>query len=150
MVKLQAIRAENSKLVNSQSHVAVFVGGTSGIGEFTLRALVSSHLAKGNGLCIYIVGRNAEAAKKIISDCTAKCPEGQYRFVQAMDLSLLQNVDKVAAEIIQHQQQNISDSSGPRVDMLFMTQGGLYLTPRQGTLALLEDILTLLVAVTDL
>lgn len=150
MVKLQAIRAGNSKLVNSQSLVAVVVGGTSGIGEFTLRALVSSHLAKGNGLCIYIVGRNAEAAKKIISDCTAKCPEGQYRFIQAMDLSLLQNVDKVAGEIIQHQQQNTSDSSGPRVDMLFMTQGGLYLTPRQGTLALLEDILTLLVAVTDL
>lgn len=71
MVKLQAIRAGNSKLVNSQSLVAVVVGGTSGIGEFTLRALVSSHLAKGNGLCIYIVGRNAEAAKKIISDCTA-------------------------------------------------------------------------------
>lgn len=119
--------------------------------------LASSHYVRSSAViwpkatvCIYIVGRNAEAAKKIISDCTAKCPEGQYRFIQAMDLSLLQNVDKVAAEIIQHQQQNTSDSSGPRVDMLFMTQGGLYLTPRQGTLALLEDILTLLVAVTDL
>ena len=132
MVHLSTIRAANSKLVNSQPFIAVFVGGTSGIGEFTLRAFVSTHLAKGNGLCIYIVGRNAQSAKMIISDCTAKCPDGQYHFIQAKDLSLLQNVDKAAAEIIQHQQQNTSESCVPRVDLLFMTQGGLYLTPRQG------------------
>lgn len=75
------------------------------------------------------VGRNAQSAKMIISDCTAKCPDGQYHFIQAKDLSLLQNVDKAAAEIIQHQQQNTSESYNPRVDLLFMTQGGLYLTP---------------------
>ena len=101
-----------------------------------------------HGLCIYIVGRNAQSAKKIISDCIAKCPDGQYHFIQAKDLSLLQNVDKAAAEIIQHQQQNTSESYVPRVDMLFMTQGGLYPTPRQGTLILL-DFSSLLLPIAD-
>ena len=140
MVQLSAIRAANLKLVNSQSLVAVFVGATSGIGEFTLRALVNNHLAKGNGLCIYMVGRNAQSAKKIITDCTEICPDGQYHFIQANDLSLLQNVDKAAAEIIQHQQQNTSKSYVPRVDLLFMTQGGLYLPPRTGTMFLLDFV----------
>ena len=138
MVQLNAIRDANSKLVNSQPLIAVFVGGTSGIGEFTLRALVSTHSAKGNGLCIYIVGRNAQSAKTIISDCTAKCPDGKYHFIQAKDLSLMQNIDKAAAEITQHLQQNSSSSYPPRIDILFMSQGGLYLGPRQGTLILLR------------
>jgi len=138
MVQFNTIRDANSKLVNSQPLVAVFVGGTSGIGEFTLRALVNTHSAQGNGLCIYIVGRNAQSAKMIISDCTAKCPDGQYHFIQAKDLSLLQNVDKAAAEIVQHLQQNNSNGFVPRVDMLFMTQGGLYLGPRKGTMVLLD------------
>lgn len=138
MVQLNDIRNANSKLVNNQPLVAVFVGGTSGIGDYTLRALVSNHSAKGTGLCIYIVGRNAQAAETIISHCTTQCPDGQYHFIQAKDLSLLQNVDKAAAEIIQHQQQKYSNGYVPRVDMLFMSQGGLYLGPREGRIISLQ------------
>ena len=129
MVHIDTIRAANTALANSQPLVAVFVGGTSGIGDYTLRALVDSHSNDGEGLCIYIVGRNQQSADKIISDCKEKCPGGEYTFIQAKDLSLITDCDKAAAEIIRHQQQ----SKDPRIDLLVMTQGGLYLTARNET-----------------
>lgn len=135
MVNLSTIRTANSNLVNSQPLVAVFVGGNSGIGEYTLRALVDHHSAKGKGLCIYIVGRNAKSANKIIEDCMAKCPDGKYHFINAKDLSSLRNVDDAAAQIIQHQQENHADGESSRVDMLFMTQGGIYFPPRKGRIS---------------
>jgi len=89
MVSLNVVRSCNAALVKSQPLVAVITGGTSGIGEHTVRTLATIHETEGRGLRVYIVGRKEAAAKAIIADCLKACPAGDFRFVQAGDLSLL-------------------------------------------------------------
>ncbi len=74
--------------------MAVFVGGTSGIGEYALRALAR----RARRLKVYIVGRSQEAADRIIADCKKDSPEGEFIFIKA-DVSLLKNVDEVSQQI---------------------------------------------------
>lgn len=136
MVQLGVARAANLALVKTQPLVAVFIGGTTGIGEYSLRALASTHADQGNGLRIYIIGRRKVAADKIISDCQVLSPQGQFTFVSADDLSLLKNVDRVCAEITYQEQKQAADGGGPRIDMLVMSQGVLHFGPRKGIVLL--------------
>ena len=121
MVQMDVVRASNSSLVKSHPLVAVFVGGTSGIGEYTIKALAATHAKQGQGLRLYIVGRNADAAEKTISDCTRVCPEGDFRFVKAGDLALLKDVDSVCAEIVR-MEEGSAKGGAARVDLLLLTQ----------------------------
>lgn len=132
MVHLDVVRSSNASLVKNQPLVAVFVGGTSGIGEYAVRALAATHANHGEGLRLYIVGRNEDAATKIISDCLKLCQSGQFRFVRADDLSLLRDVDRVCAEIIKAEQEE-NEGGTLRVDLLVMTQGYLAFESRKGT-----------------
>lgn len=124
MVKLDAIRAGNAALVRSQPLVAVFVGGTSGIGEHTARALATTHGRRdGRGLSIYIVGRNEAAAGKTISDCLAVCPGGRFQFVKAEDLALINDVDKLCVDLERRiEDDGASTGPAPRIDILVMSQ----------------------------
>ncbi|KAK9311119.1 hypothetical protein V1524DRAFT_82877 [Lipomyces starkeyi] len=112
MVSLTLTRAANSGLV----------GGTSGICEYTLRALVSTHGDSGPGLRIYIVGRNAKAAETIIADCRRVCHKGEFKFVRAEDLALLKDVDRVCKEVIDSEQRESLQGGKARVDLLVMSQ----------------------------
>lgn len=132
MVELQVVRSCNSTLVNSQPLVAVFVGGTSGIGALTIRALAATHANHGKGLRAYIVGRKEKAARRIISECQSTCPGGQFKFVQATDLALIQDVDRVSAEIIRLEEIENGDAGSARIDLMVMTQGVVSLGPRKG------------------
>lgn len=132
MVRLNVVRAANAALVNSQPLVAVFVGGTSGIGEYTLRALASTHSDKGKGLRVYIVGRKAAAADAIIADCQRVCPAGQFKFVQADDLALLKDVDRVCEEIVKNEEVEGQDGQKPGIDLLFMSQACSIFGKRKG------------------
>ena len=133
MVQLDVVRSSNSTLVKSQPLVAVFVGGTSGIGEATIRVLATTHTDQGKGLRLYIVGRNAAAAEKTISECVRVCPKGQFRFVKAGDLALLKDVDRVCAEITRLEEEENADGGGTaRVDLLVMSQAYLTFDPRKG------------------
>ena len=123
MVRLDIVRKSNAGLIESHPLVAVFVGGTSGIGEFTLRALAKTHGRQGKGLRAYIVGRNAAAAEEIIANCTGLCPSGQFRFVKAGDLSLLKDVDRVCAEVTElEEKESAASSKKARIDILVMSQ----------------------------
>ncbi|MCJ1393101.1 hypothetical protein MMC18_005973 [Xylographa bjoerkii] len=136
MVQIDAVRSCNSTLINTQPLVAVFVGGTSGIGENTIRALATNHSDQGKGLRLYIVGRNVDAAKKIIAECVRLCPVGQFRFVQAGDLALLKDVDRVCSEITRIEEDQNTNGEPARVDLLVMSQAGFPLSfqPRNGIL----------------
>jgi NAD(P)-dependent dehydrogenase (short-subunit alcohol dehydrogenase family) len=142
MVKLNDVRSSNAALVESRSLVAVFFGGTSGIGHYTLRALANVSARGGKGLRAYIVGRNARAAEDIISECRAIYSEGQYTFVKANDLSLISDVDRVCASIIQLEE--IEDRD-PRIDYLMLSQGGSIFLPRRGEFSKLDPALSLIV-----
>jgi NAD(P)-dependent dehydrogenase (short-subunit alcohol dehydrogenase family) len=120
MVKLSDVRKSNSVLETSSSLVAVFTGGTSGIGEATIKALA----ANAKSPKVYIIGRNEASASRIIEKCVQSCPGGSFTFVKA-DLSLLRNVDVMCDEIKRREQTG-------RLDLLFMSQGYITLQGRKG------------------
>ncbi|KAF6809245.1 short-chain dehydrogenase [Colletotrichum sojae] len=135
MVKLDTVRGINGDLVKSQKLVAVFTGGTGGIGALSLKALataVSEH--NGQGLRAYIVGRNTEAAEKLMGECRAIYPGGEYYYFKVDDLSLIEQVDKVCADIVSAETRN-AESAGElaRIDYLMLSHGGTIFLPRQDT-----------------
>jgi NAD(P)-dependent dehydrogenase (short-subunit alcohol dehydrogenase family) len=129
MVKLEAVRSANAALVQRQPLVAVFFGGTSGIGHYTLRALAAAEGKGGKGLRAYIVGRKAQIADSIIAECRILCPDGEFIFIKVDDLSLMKEVDRVCADIIQQEE---SKTKTPRIDYLMVSQGGPIFRPRNG------------------
>ncbi|KAI4730320.1 NAD(P)-binding protein [Aureobasidium sp. EXF-10728] len=120
MVGLDLVRKANVSLGSRLSNpVALFVGGTSGIGRSTLR-----HLALNtNAPTAYIVGRSADSAKPVLKELRQINPLGSFNFIEA-DISLISNVDKACESIKQHEK---------TLDMLFMTPGGLSLVGRRET-----------------
>lgn len=145
MVKIDVVRSCISQVIQTQPFVAVFVGGTSGIGENTIRALATIFPDNGRGLRVYIVGRNADAAKKIIADCVRICALGQFRFVQAEDLSSLNDVDRVCSEITRSEEGDTNGGTA-KVDLLVMSQAAFPLTfqPRHDTKEGLDMLMSLL------
>ncbi|KAK9427027.1 putative oxidoreductase ENV9 [Lipomyces doorenjongii] len=121
MVQLDVVRACNNALVKRQSVTGVFVGGTSGIGEYSVRALASTHGTSGCGLRVYIVGRNEAAANTIIAECKKSCPVGEFHFVRASDLASLREVDRVCKEIVNAEEASAAGKPAC-VDLLVMTQ----------------------------
>lgn len=120
MVPLSDIRTSNAALKSLPSGlVAVFVGGTSGIGLFTARELVRNTTSPH----IYLVGRNQDEASKIIQELKSINASSQVDFIQK-DVSLLKNVDEVCKEIL---------SKEKHVNLLFMTCGYYTLKGREDT-----------------
>jgi NAD(P)-dependent dehydrogenase (short-subunit alcohol dehydrogenase family) len=120
MVALDAVRASNASLKSLPSGlVAVFVGGTSGIGLFTARELVRNTTAPH----IYLIGRNQTEATKIIQELKNINSSSEVSFIQK-DVSLLKNVDEACNEI---------KSKEKQVNLLFMTCGYFVLTGRNET-----------------
>ncbi|KAK4203858.1 hypothetical protein QBC40DRAFT_274044 [Triangularia verruculosa] len=112
MVSFDDILASNS-LINDESglHVAVFVGGTSGIGKFTIKALV----ATGITVKIYLVGRRSskERTQAFIEELHAVNPKAEIVWTEA-EVSLLADVKRVC-EVIK--------SKESRLDLLVLTAG---------------------------
>jgi NAD(P)-dependent dehydrogenase (short-subunit alcohol dehydrogenase family) len=101
------------------------VGGTSGIGEFTLKAFVQNTISPR----AYLVGRNASAAERIIEECKTLNDDGKVEFIQA-DVSELREVDRVCTEIVKKEK---------RVNLLFQTQGNLNMRGRDGKFCLMAS-----------
>lgn len=140
MVRLAAAREANAELVRRQAIVAVFVGGTAGIGEFGARGLARTHGDHGKGLRVYIVGRNSQAAERIIADCRQLCPNGQFIFISAKDLALLKDVDRVCEEVIARERDEAARKGQvAKIDFLVMTQGLLNLS-RKGILCVCHGL----------
>lgn len=96
MVTLTHVRSSNSHISSTlpPNLVAVFVGATSGIGESTLKQF-AKHSRQPRA---YFVGRSQDAGDRIVVECRALNPEGEYIFVKA-DVSLIRVVDEVCDEI---------------------------------------------------
>lgn len=130
MVELKTALQDNATLVQ-RPLVAVFFGGTSGIGHYTLRALAKqSALHNGKGFRAYIAGRNADAADTITRECKAIFPEAEIVFIKVTDLSLMREVDKSCAEISQLEAKHGDDA---RIDYLMVSYAGAPFLPRNGT-----------------
>lgn len=112
MVSYAEIRASNA-LINDATapRVAIFVGGTSGIGKYTVKALV----ATGASMRIYLVGRKSseERMNAFIKESQAINPKAEIIWTEG-EVSLLAETKRVC-ELIR--------SKEPRVDLLFLTAG---------------------------
>jgi NAD(P)-dependent dehydrogenase (short-subunit alcohol dehydrogenase family) len=112
MVAYKEIQASNA-LINDATapHVAVFVGGTSGIGKSTIRALV----ATGASVRIYLVGRKSseERSRVLILELHAINPKAEIIWTEG-EVSLLADTKRIC-EVIK--------SKESRVDLLFLTTG---------------------------
>jgi NAD(P)-dependent dehydrogenase (short-subunit alcohol dehydrogenase family) len=120
MVSVDVVRAHNASLKSLPPNlVAVFVGGTSGIGFFTAREFVRTTMSPH----IYLIGRNATEAGKIMEELSSINSSSQVSFIQK-DISLLKNVDEACNEI---------KSKEKQVNVLFMTCGYLTMKGRDET-----------------
>ncbi|KAI0964991.1 putative short-chain dehydrogenases/reductase [Xylaria arbuscula] len=113
MVALSDIVASNKRIPSAlpAGLIAIFVGGTSGIGEYTLKAFARYACAPK----VIVIGRSQEAADRILEECRQLNPEGRFEFIRA-DVSLLKNVDDVCCEI----REKVST-----INLLFESQGSM-------------------------
>jgi NAD(P)-dependent dehydrogenase (short-subunit alcohol dehydrogenase family) len=122
MVKYKDIKASNT-LINEATapRIAVFVGGTSGIGKSTVEALV----ATGTILKIYLVGRKSsqQRTETFIHELHAINPSAEIVWVEG-EVSLLAETKRVC-EIIKSKERH--------VDLLFLTTGYAPFTSRRET-----------------
>lgn len=97
MPSLALARAANATFSPAYFPVAVFVGGTSGIGKATAEAF--ARYTKGNAH-IVIVGRNKAAGDAVIASFPKPtAPEAKHEFV-ACDVSLMKNIQATTASLL--------------------------------------------------
>lgn len=127
MISYKDILASNA-LINDATgpRVAVFIGGTSGIGKFTVKALV----ATGAKVKIYLVGRKSseERMQVFIQELHAINPKAEVIWTEG-EISLLAETKRVC-EIIKSKESS--------VDLLFLTAGYAPFGPRSETTEGLE------------
>ncbi|PCG98873.1 Short-chain dehydrogenase/reductase SDR [Penicillium occitanis (nom. inval.)] len=111
MITLPEAIASNGRISSTlpSGLVAVFIGGTSGVGEYTLKAFVKYAVSPR----VYLVGRSQESADRIIKECTQVNSGGKFEFIKA-DISLLKNVDEVCNQLKKRE---------TKINILFETQG---------------------------
>ncbi|EEA25220.1 hypothetical protein TMatcc_006554 [Talaromyces marneffei ATCC 18224] len=110
MVAISEIRQQITTVKNLGSGlVAVFVGGTSGIGLSTAREFTRYAAAPH----IYLIGRNEAQASEIISELQTINESATVSFVKS-DVSLLKNVDEACQEISKREE---------KVNLLFLSAG---------------------------
>lgn len=97
MPTLALARAANAAFSPAYFPVAIFVGGTSGIGKATAEAF--ARYTKGNAH-IVIVGRNKAAADAVIASFPKpSAPEAKHEFVQC-DVSLMKNIQATTSSLL--------------------------------------------------
>ncbi|KAH8833099.1 NAD-P-binding protein [Flagelloscypha sp. PMI_526] len=111
MPSLKTVKAENAKFSPKYVPVAIFVGGTSGIGQ--AMAETFAKYTQGNAHII-IVGRNKAAADSVISTFPKPTSSSaKHEFIQA-DVSLMANVHSTTAQLL---------STLPKINFLVLTAG---------------------------
>ncbi|RPD57604.1 NAD-P-binding protein [Lentinus tigrinus ALCF2SS1-7] len=121
MPALAAVRAANAAFSPSYFPVAVFVGGTSGIGRACAEAF--ARYTKGNAH-IVIVGRNKSAADEIIASFpTPTKPEAKHEFVSC-DVFLMRNIQATTASLRERL---------PKINFLVLSPGLLNMHGRDET-----------------
>ncbi|CAE6504735.1 unnamed protein product [Rhizoctonia solani] len=119
MPSLSVVRAANLAAVPKYRSTALFLGGTSGVGQAVAEAL--AQVTKGNSHII-LCGRNKAAADKIIEGFP-KAPDSKYEFEQC-DATLMSNVRSTASSLVERL---------PKLNYLVLTPGFLTLKGRDET-----------------
>ena len=132
MVSYKEIQASNALIDHETApQVAVFVGGTSGIGKFTIKALV----ATGVSVKIYLIGRKSseERMQAFIQEMKGINPKAELVWTEG-EISLLAETKRIC-EIIKAKES--------RVDVLFLSTGYAPFGRRKETSESLEIVQSL-------
>ena len=119
MTSLSAVCTDNAAFSPSYLPVALFVGGTAGIGQATAQAFARHTKGRAH---IIICGRNRAAAESIIATFP-KSPESSYEFVEC-DVSLMKNVQATTTKLL---------STLPKLNFLVLSTGFINLKGRDET-----------------
>ncbi|KAF4618763.1 hypothetical protein D9613_009750 [Agrocybe pediades] len=121
-LSLPKIRSSNAEIVRVFKYppVAVFVGGTAGIGEGMVYTLAKHTNGNSN---IIIVGRNKAAAEEILASLPPAPPGVKREFIQC-DATLMKNISATTKDIL---------SRYPKINYLVMTTGIMALGGRNET-----------------
>ncbi|KAG9105934.1 hypothetical protein FRC07_009054, partial [Ceratobasidium sp. 392] len=119
MPALSVVRAANLATVPKYRPTALFVGGTSGIGQATAEALAAA--TNGNAHII-LCGRNKTAAETIIQSLPTSTTS-QYEFEQC-DATLMSNVRQTTASLLERL---------PKLNYLVLSPGIMSLKGRDET-----------------
>jgi NADP-dependent 3-hydroxy acid dehydrogenase YdfG len=97
MVTLSDVEASNSRISTTlpARMVVVFVGATSGIGEYTMKAFAQHTITPK----IYFIDRSQDAANRILAELQELNPKGEYIIIKS-DVALLKNVGDVCQQIL--------------------------------------------------
>lgn len=116
MVALPEVTESNKRIAASfpDPLVAVFVGATSGVGKYAVKAF-AKYARRPR---VYIVGRSRDAASQVVNECQELNPYGSFEFIQA-DVSVLKNIDDVCQRI---------KSKETTINLLFESQGSMAFT----------------------
>ncbi|TBU30282.1 NAD(P)-binding protein [Dichomitus squalens] len=122
MPSLAVVRAANAAFSPSYLPVAVFVGGTAGIGRATAQAF--ARYTKGNAH-IVIVGRNKAAAQSLIASFPKPtAPEAKHEFVVCEDAALMRNVRAATSTLL---------ARLPKINFLVLSAGFMSFKGRDET-----------------
>ncbi|KAK7432200.1 hypothetical protein QQZ08_001145 [Neonectria magnoliae] len=133
MVAISIIKDSNTKALPSalpSGLVAVFIGGTSGIGQATLKQFVVA--TKDKSPRVYIIGRSTRAAHPLLAELRQSNPSATLEFIQ-QDVSLVRNVDAAVSQVKQHE---------TKVDLLYLSVGFVSFQGRKETTEGLEPSMT--------
>lgn len=128
MPNIQTIRKGIAELPKGPSLVVGLTGGTTGIGSYVAKALARTFASNGSKLRVYIVGRNASRAEELLNYGRSTAPGSDWRFIQASDLTLMSEVNKISQEIIKQEEASPFAGGPARLDVLYMSQA---LSPMQ-------------------
>ncbi|KAJ6496244.1 NAD(P)-binding protein [Mycena sanguinolenta] len=121
MPSLSTVRAFNAAFSPAYTPVAIFVGGTSGIGQGMAEAFARH--TKGNAH-IVLVGRNRAAAEAIIQTFPKPTlPGATHEFIEC-DITLMKNVHRVAGEL---------QARIPKINFLVLSTGVMTTNGRNET-----------------
>lgn len=113
MPSLAASRTANASYAFPAAPVAIFVGGTSGIGQAVAQAL--ARYTDGQ-LHLIIIGRNRAAAESIFATLPKPAlPAARYEFIEC-DATLMRNVAATTSELL---------ARLPKVNYLVLSSGYL-------------------------
>jgi NAD(P)-dependent dehydrogenase (short-subunit alcohol dehydrogenase family) len=142
MVAIHEIRQTNADYYKGRPLVAVFVGGTQGIGRYAVEALAALYSRQPEtALRVYILGRNKQSADQVLESCHKQYPRGEFIFVQANNLALISDVDATSEEIMRLERERANEN--PRIDLLVQTQAQILFGPRKDTGEGLDQMMSL-------
>ncbi|CZT21671.1 uncharacterized protein RCC_07536 [Ramularia collo-cygni] len=119
MIRVETVRESNEQVKGLEDYVAVFIGGTGGIGESTAKEL----FIRASRPRAYIIGRNEERGNALYNTLRTINPNGEAIFIQK-DISLMRNCDELCEDLRRRE---------TKINCLFLTAGFMALRGRSET-----------------